>query len=231
MASERILIVDDDEEMVNLVSGALTRRGYDVVDAMTGAEARSALGRTKPDLIVLDVMLPDASGRELCAEWSSDPATEGIPVILLTAQDSEDEVVDGFKCGATDYITKPFSSKILAARVEAILARREVSPTGKRIELEGLTIDPGRHEVFVEGELVSLTLTEFKMLSLLAGRPGWVFDRYQIVDAVHGHEHVVTDRSVDVQIGVLRKKLGDHGKKIETVWGVGYKYHDDSVDA
>ncbi len=226
MSDITVLVVDDDEEMLNLEVGALGRGGYKVESALTAKEALSKIKVSVPDLILLDVMLPDANGREVCAELSRDPLTQHVPVILVTAQDEEADIVDGLGLGAVDYITKPFSSKVLLARVQAALRQRAANPAASLdlIQREGLTINFGRHEVIAKDIPVDLTATEFKILALLAGRPGWVFDRYAIVDGVHGADYAVSDRSVDVQIGILRKKLGEVGANIETVRGVGYRY-------
>jgi two-component system alkaline phosphatase synthesis response regulator PhoP len=176
-------------------------------------------------------MLPGADGLEVCKRLKNDPATVRIPIIMLTALCEEADIVTGLELGADDYVTKPFSPRVLMARVKAALRRIELSqPVDKNEELiavHGISIDAARHKVEVDGADVTLTFTEFKVLQLLAGQPGRVFTRYQIVDAVHGDDYPVTDRSVDVQIVGLRKKLGDAGQHIETVRGIGYRFKEE----
>jgi two-component system phosphate regulon response regulator PhoB len=173
-------------------------------------------------------MLPQLDGMEVCRALKRDPATQEIPIIMLTAKSEESDITSGLDTGADDYVTKPFSPKVLLSRVKAVL-RRRTKPAKKQdtlLRIQSLVIDPGRHEVFVDEKPVKLTYTEFRLLQLLAGRPGWVFTRYQIIDAIRGEDYVVTDRSVDVQVVGLRKKLGAMGKHIETVRGVGYKFRE-----
>jgi two-component system phosphate regulon response regulator PhoB len=183
-----------------------------------------------PGLILLDLMLPGMDGLEVCRALKKQPATAHIPVIMLTARGEEADVVAGLELGADDYIPKPFSPRVLIARVRTVLRRREreAAPVDKSglLRIHELTIHPGRNEVLVDGEPVELTFTEFRVLHLLASRPGWVFTRNQIVDAVRGESYAVTERAVDVQIVGLRRKLGESGKYIETVRGVGYRFKD-----
>jgi two-component system alkaline phosphatase synthesis response regulator PhoP len=171
-------------------------------------------------------MLPGVDGLEVCKLLKSDSTTAGIPVIMVTAKGEESDIITGLELGADDYVTKPFSPKVLIARIRACFRRTAQKPVDQTsvIQINDLVIHPGRHEVLVAGKPVSLTLTEFKLLHFLAGRPGWVFTRYQIVDAVRGEDYIVTDRTVDVQIVGLRKKLRGYGKYIETVRGVGYRF-------
>jgi two-component system phosphate regulon response regulator PhoB len=172
-------------------------------------------------------MLPGMDGLEVCKRLKNNVKTEGLPIIVLTAKGEETDVVTGLELGADDYVTKPFSPKVLIARVRRIL-RRAVSRDMEKppIRIGDLVMDPGRREVLVKGKRVNLTFTEFNILYALAKRPGMVFTRYQIVDAVHGDDYPVTDRAVDVQIVSLRKKLGSCGNYIETVRGVGYRFKD-----
>ena len=226
MSKESILLIEDEEDIQELVRYNLAKEGYRIVCKTSGeqglAEARSAL----PDLILLDLMLPGADGLEVCGTLKKDAQVRHIPVVMLTAKGEESDIVSGLELGADDYITKPFSPKVLIARVRAILRRKvKVAVDDDTvIKHHTLSIHPGRHEVLVEGKPVELTHTEFKLLHLLARRPGWVFTRYQIVNSVKGEEHAVTDRSVDVQIVGLRRKLGAAGELIETVRGVGYRF-------
>ena len=228
MAHERILIVEDEEDVLELIGYNLEQNGFQLDTAMDGRCALEKARNGKPDLVLLDLMLPKVDGLEVCRTLKSDPQTSGIAVVMLTAKGTEADIVTGLEIGAEDYITKPFSPRILLARIRAVLRRRERPVLGESalIRIHDLEIDPGRRRTFVRGSEVELTTTEFKLLQFLAARPGWVFTRYQLVDAVHGADYPVTDRSVDVQIVGLRKKLGEAGAHIETVRGVGYRFKD-----
>jgi len=228
MAKEKILVVDDEEDILELLRFNLSRERYQVSCALTAEKALSLVQSEAPDLIVLDLMLPGIDGLEVARQLKNDPATKNIPIVMLTAKGEEADIVTGLELGADDYITKPFSPRILLARVRAVLRRKATVSQEKEsvIRVHDLTIHPGRHEVLVDGKPVQLTFTEFGILNYLARRPGWVFTRSQIVDAVRGDDYFVTDRSVDVQIVGLRKKLGPAGKYIETVRGVGYRFKD-----
>ncbi|MBR9975237.1 MAG: response regulator transcription factor [Bacteroidetes bacterium] len=224
---ETILIVEDEEEILELVAYNLTREGYTVRTVTTGEDALKEVHRQPPDLMLLDLMLPGVDGLEVCRKVKADSVSRDLPVIMLTAKSEEADIVTGLELGADDYITKPFSRRVLLARVKAVLRRHsDAVPVDENtlVTIHELTINPGRHEVLFNGEAISLTLTEFRVLHFLAGRPGWVFTRSQIVEAVRGDGYPVTDRSVDVQIVGLRKKLGDAGRYIETVRGVGYRF-------
>ena len=228
MANESIMLVEDEESIVELVRYNLSREGYTVHVAMSGEDALTLVRTANPALILLDIMLPEIDGIEVCRRLRRDERTMTTPVIMLTARGEESDIISGLEAGADDYVTKPFSPRVLMARVRAVLRRKsEPAPAPDAvIEMHDLLIHPGRHEVSLAGQRIDLTHTEFRILHYLARRPGWVFTRYQIVDAVHGQEHAVTDRSVDVQIVGLRKKLGDAGNYIETVRGVGYRFKD-----
>jgi two-component system phosphate regulon response regulator PhoB len=227
MANESILVVDDEEDVLELVRYNLDKSGYQVETASSGEEALAKARRKLPDLLILDLMLPGMDGLEVCKKLKNDAKTEGLPIIVLTAKGEETDIVTGLELGADDYVTKPFSPKVLIARVRRIL-RRAVSREVEKppIRIRDLVMDPGRREVLVKGKRVNLTFTEFNILYALARRPGMVFTRYQIVDAVRGDDYPVTDRAVDVQIVSLRKKLGSCGSYIETVRGVGYRFKD-----
>ncbi len=226
MAKERILVVDDEEDILELVRYNLLREGYQVTCVATGEEALRAARTEVPDLIVLDLMLPGVDGLDVTKLLKNDPKTENVPIVMLTAKGEEPDIVTGLELGADDYITKPFSPRVLIARVKTVLRRRSrgEQEEGAVIKIHDLMIHPGRHEVMVQNEHVNLTHTEFRVLYFLSRRPGWVFTRTQIVDSVHGDDYPVTDRSVDVQIVGLRKKLGPCGHYIETVRGVGYRF-------
>jgi len=235
MLKEAILIVEDEEDIRELVSYNLLKEGYQVAGVGTGEEALQAVEKKPPDLILLDIMLPRLDGLGVCRNLKNDPRFESIPIIMLTAKGEEADVVAGLNLGADDYITKPFSPKVLLARVRAVL-RRAAAERDQLLEEESaeeeelvrgpLHIHYGRHEVLVGGRKVDLTATEFRLLWFLAQRPGWVFTRQQILDNLHGDECAVTERAVDVQIVGLRRKLGAAGNQIETVRGVGYRFKD-----
>lgn len=226
MAKEKILVVDDEEDILELLRFNLSREGCQVFCASSGEEALRLVRSEIPDLIVLDLMLPGIDGLEVTRRLKSDPNTKHLPIVMLTAKGEEADIVTGLELGADDYVAKPFSPRILVARVKAVLRRKvkEAPEETSVIRIHDLIIDPRRHEVLVNGEPVVLTFTEFGILNYMARRPGWVFTRFQIVDAVKGEDYPVTDRSVDVQIVGLRKKLGPAGKYVETVRGVGYRF-------
>jgi len=226
MAREKILVVEDEEDILELIKYNLAKEGYQVSVAMTGETAVDTAKRVLPDLILLDIMLPGMDGLEVCKMLKHDPATINIPVVMLTAKGEETDIVTGLELGADDYITKPFSPKVVIARVRNLLRRknREGMDDTTTIKHKDMVIHPGRHEVKIKGKPVDLTFTEFRVLQFLGRRPGWVYTRSQIVDAVRGEDYPVTDRSVDVQIVGLRRKLGDYGNYIETVRGVGYRF-------
>jgi two-component system, OmpR family, alkaline phosphatase synthesis response regulator PhoP len=226
MAKQKLLVVDDEEDILELLRFNLTSEGFQVVCAPTGEEALERVKTDRPDLILLDLMLPGIDGLEVAKRLKNQADTRAIPIVMLTAKGEEGDIVKGLELGADDYMTKPFSRKVLAARIRAVLRRKEAGPKEekKSLSIHDLVIHPGRHEVLVKGKAVELTFTEFGILHFLAGRPGWVFTRSQIVDAVRGDEYFVTDRAVDVQIVGLRKKLGSAAKNIETVRGVGYRF-------
>jgi two-component system alkaline phosphatase synthesis response regulator PhoP len=227
MAKEKILLVEDAEDILELVRYNLAKEGWQVSCATSGEEALNAVRQTAFDLILLDLMLPGLDGLEVCRRLRRDAATARVPVIMLTAKGEETDIVVGLELGADDYMTKPFSPRVLSARIRAALRRgRHVEPGEQAdiLNIGSLQIDRSRHEVCVQGEPVRLTTTEFGILNCLTKRLGWVFSRYQIVEAVRGEDYSVTDRAVDVQIVGLRKKLGDLGSCIETVRGVGYRF-------
>jgi two-component system alkaline phosphatase synthesis response regulator PhoP len=226
MPGEKILVVDDEENIRELVRYNLAREGYQVTTVGSGEEALKQAGSKPPDLIVLDLMLPGMDGFDVCRQLKNDRRTAHIAIVMLTVKGEESDIVVGLELGADDYITKPFSPKVLLARVKAVLRRRDKGPSDETgvMTIDDLTIHPGRHEVLVQGEAVKLTSTEFRILHLMARKPGWVFTRFQIVDAARGENIAVTPRSVDFHITSLRRKLGPCSDYIETVWGVGYRF-------
>lgn len=226
MPREKILVVEDERDIQELLQYNLAKEGYAVVPVTSGEDALRAVRTESPDLVLLDLMLPGVDGLEVCRRLKREPDTLGLPIIMLTAKGEEADIVTGLELGADDYIPKPFSPRVLIARIRAVLRRRITEPVDQSatLKIHELTIHPGRHEVLVDGTSVVLTPTEFRVLHYLASRPGWVFTRYQIADAVHGGDCIVTDRSIDVQIVGLRKKLGPAGQYIDTVRGVGYRF-------
>jgi two-component system phosphate regulon response regulator PhoB len=226
MAKERILLVDDEEDILNLVKYNLEREGFKVEAVTTGEMAVRSARENVPDLILLDLMLPGMDGLDVCRILKNDKNVMKTPIVMLTAKGEDSDIVAGLELGADDYITKPFSPRVLVARVKAVLRRDSKTEEGKSplLKIEEMEIDTVRHRVSVEGEKIDLTATEFEILIYLARRPGWVFTRTQIITGVKGDDYPVTDRSVDVQILNLRKKLGNAGNYIETVRGVGYRF-------
>jgi two-component system phosphate regulon response regulator PhoB len=226
MAKEKILVVDDEEDILELVRYNLSREGYRVTGTLTGEDALRKARSDTFDLIVLDLMLPGMDGLSFTKIVKNDSRLRNIPIIMLTAKGEESDIVSGLELGADDYITKPFSPKVMIARVRTALRRHKEEPEDEMaiVKIHDLEINPGRRSVLAKGDPIDLTYTEFQVLLLLAKRPGWVFTRSHIVDSIRGNDYPVTDRSVDVQIVGLRKKLGDFGKYIETVRGVGYRF-------
>lgn len=225
MAKEHILVVDDEENILELLNYNLSKHGYRVTSVTSGEEALALAKSDVPDLILLDLMLPGLDGMEVCKELKANPKTAHVPVVMVTARGEEADIVTGLELGADDYVTKPFSPRVLAARLKNVLRKkaRPMAEEDSTLQVHRMVINPGRQEVLVDGVAVELTFTEFRLLHYLARRPGWVFTRKQIIDAVRGDDYPVTDRSVDVQVVGLRKKLGSHGQYIETVRGVGYR--------
>ena len=226
MSKEKILVVDDEEDILELIKHNLSKEGYDIVCAQSGEKALECAASKPLDLIVLDLMLPGLDGLETAKRLKSSPQTRQIPIIMLTAKGEEADVVTGLEIGADDYITKPFSPRVLLARIKAVI-RRKPEPqhdAEEILRIHELEIHLGRREVKAGGVAIELTYTEFQVLFYLSKRPGWVLTRSQIVDAVRGNDYPVTERSVDVQIVGLRKKLGAYGHYIQTVRGVGYRF-------
>ncbi len=230
MAKGRILAVDDEEDILELIRYNLEREGYSVTCVETGEDCVEKVRETPPDLVLLDLMLPGIDGLSVCRILKSDAKTSSVPVVMLTAKGEEADIVSGLELGAEDYVTKPFSTKVLVARVRSVLRRANAASSpaeaGAVIKRRDIVINPGRRETVVKGVSVNLTFSEFEILMLLARRPGWVYTRSQIVNEIKGSDYPVTERAVDVQIVGLRKKLGECGSCIETIRGVGYRFKD-----
>jgi len=226
MSKAKILVIEDEADILELVAYNLEKSGYTVFRAKTGENGITIARTQLPDLIILDLMLPGIDGIEVCQRLKNEPITSSIPIIMLTAKIEDNDIVTGLEAGADDYIPKPFSPKILLARIKTML--RRIKNSGKEnvpeiISVHGITIDTVRHIVKINDHEINLSATEYAILKHLAQNPGWVFNRNQIIDAVRGGNYPVTDRSVDVQILGLRKKLGPKGEVIETVRGFGYR--------
>ena len=223
--NEVIAVVEDERDILDLVSMSLKKERYRVRGFSTGGPFLESLSRELPSLLVLDLMLPDVDGFEICRRLKRDERYASIFIIMLTARAEEADKVSGLELGADDYIVKPFSPKELVARVKAVLRRSaKLLESRKKVDVgSDLAIDLGTFEVLADGRKLSLTATEFKIMQLLSSRIGWVFSREQILDHLWGDEKSVTDRSVDVHIKHLRDKLGSAGKHIRNVRGIGYK--------
>ncbi len=236
MAKPQVLIVEDEPEIADLIRFHLERDGMEARAVHSGRQALEVLKREAPDLIVLDIMLPDVGGLEICRRIKASPETREIPVVMVTARGEETDVVAGLELGADDYVVKPFSPRVLMARVRAVLRRGAElaqAPLDNRVvRLDGqLVIDPDRHEVTSAGERLELTVTEFGILQHLAHRPGFVRTRDQIIAAVHGRNVILSSRTIDVHVTALRKKLGALAGCVETVRGVGYRFNEAPVES
>ena len=232
MANERILVVDDERDILELVEYNLQKEGFAVTCVASGEEAVAAARARLPDLVVLDLMLPGVDGLEVCRRLRAEPTTRHIPIVMLTAKGGEADIVAGLELGAADYVTKPFSPRVLTARLRAVLRRDQEADREAVLRVGPLTIHPGKHHVTTGSGVIELTAAEFRILHFLARRPGWVFTRQQLVEAAQGDDafvsdRFVTDRSIDVHIVSLRRKLGPDGALIETVRGVGYRLKGD----
>lgn len=231
MAKATIMVVEDDQDIRELISYNLGKEGYTVVPVESGEQALKLIETANPDLIVLDIMLPSMDGIEVLRNLKQGSRHANIPVIMATAKSEDSDIITGLELGADDYIAKPFSPKVLIARVRSLLRRTQAKINNSKaldevVQMGPLTLDAGRHEVSIDGKPVDLSATEFAILEFMMRNPGWVFSRNQIIDAVRGKDYPVTERSVDVQILGLRKKLGSAGSRIETVRGVGYRFQD-----
>jgi DNA-binding response OmpR family regulator len=221
---KRILVVDDERDLVELIGMNLQRNGYETLSAHDGATGLEIARKQRPDMLILDVMMPGLSGRDVTMALKGDPDTAGIPILMLTAKTEETDVIVGLSMGADDYVTKPFSMKVLMARVAAVLRRKQAMEPAQVLLAAGpVVIDQSKHEVTVGGRPVNLTPTEFKLLTAIFGARGRVLTRDQLMDKAMGADVFVTDRAIDVHITSVRKKLGEHAWMVHTVRGVGYR--------
>jgi two-component system phosphate regulon response regulator PhoB len=228
LAGKKILIVEDEKDIAELIAFNLEEEGFEIVSASSGEEGLTKAVSEKPDLVLLDIMLPGINGLDVCRVMKSDDKTRHIPIMMLTARNDDVDIITGLEIGADDYVTKPFSPRVLTARIRAILRRGKTGDTiGSRLITFGdMVIDEGRHQVLIHDKPIGLTLTEFNLLVILADKPGWVFSRSQLIDNLREGHHVITDRAIDVQVTNLRKKLGKFGQFVQTVRGVGYRFQE-----
>ncbi|MHC4206595.1 MAG: response regulator [Planctomycetota bacterium] len=224
MSKRKILIIEDDRDIVEMLEYNLREEGYQTISALNGEKGIALAGKEQPDLIILDIMLPVMDGFEVCRTLKNDEKVAHIPIIILSAKSQETDKVVGLELGADDYVTKPFSPRELIARTRAILRRGREEQLDDRIQRGKIIIDRTRHKVTVGEKEISLTLTEFKLLEFMARRPGAVFSRSQILDAVAGQDTIACDRTVDAHIKSLRHKLGAAKEYIETIRGAGYRF-------
>ena len=232
MPKPTVAIIEDEADLRELLEYALGREGFETLSAADGITGLANVRRQSPSLVVLDLMLPGLDGLEVCRQLKQDEATRAIPIVMVSAKGEESDIVLGLGLGADDYVTKPFSPKELVARIRAVLRRAETSRASddRMAIVQGcLRIDPMRHKVFLDDQEAELTATEFRILHFLAMSPGRVFARDQILSHALGPNAVVTDRSVDVHIRSIRKKLGDRRDVVETVRGVGYRFSEDEL--
>ena len=218
-----IAIVDDEPDILELISYHLKKERFEVKEFRDGEGLLSFIETMLPDLVILDLMLPGMDGLEVCRVLRGNRRTSSVPIIMLTAKGSEADKVVGLELGADDYVVKPFSPRELVARVKAVLRRAKVEEKGESLVIGDLAIDTNRFEVRFKGRRIDLTPTEFRILAILAERPGWVFTRNQLLNELWQEDKVVLDRTIDVHIRHLREKLGEGGRLIKTVRGIGYK--------
>ncbi|RKY63793.1 MAG: hypothetical protein DRQ08_08925 [Candidatus Latescibacterota bacterium] len=218
-----IAIVDDEPDILELISYHLKKERFEVREFRDGEGLLSFIETMLPDLVILDLMLPGMDGLEVCRVLRGNSRTSSVPIIMLTAKGSEADKVVGLELGADDYVVKPFSPRELVARVKAVLRRAKVEEKGESLVIGDLAIDTNKFEVRFKGRRIDLTPTEFRILAILAERPGWVFTRNQLLDELWQEDKVVLDRTIDVHIRHLREKLGEGGRLIKTVRGIGYK--------
>jgi DNA-binding response OmpR family regulator len=226
---EKIIIIEDEADILEVIEYNLTREGFRVLSACDGETGLDLVRRESPDLVLLDLMLPQLDGVEVCRRLKYDPVTRAIPIVMVTAKGEERDVVLGLGVGADDYVSKPFSPKELVARVRAVLRRgplREELAAGERIVREGVAIDAVRHQVTIDQKPIAFTATEFRLLHFLASHPGRVFTRDHLLSRVIAEEAIVIDRNIDVHVRAVRKKLGNYRDLIETIRGVGYRFRD-----
>lgn len=220
------VVIEDEEDILELISYNLRREGFDVKGATSGEDGLTLVENSRPNVVLLDLMLPGVSGLNVCKRLKENSDLQSIPILMVSAKGAESDIIAGLEMGADDYVTKPFSPKILVARVRAVLRRSHgtTSDIKRKIAVQELVIDPSRFQAALADRPLSLTKDEFYLLFFLARHPGWVFTRYQIVNGIKGENYIVSERTIDVRIAGLRKKLGIFSDYIETVRGVGYRF-------
>ena len=228
MPRSKILVVEDDRSLAGILEYNLSNAGYEVICAFDGQDGLNKARLKLPELIILDVMIPVFDGLEVCRRLRAAPETREIPVVMLTARSEETDQLVGFSVGADDYVVKPFSVKILLERVKSLLRRQSRSQAGGNdvISQSGVTIDRIKHRVAMEGRPIDLTPSEFRLLDTMIRQPGRAFDRNELIDAALGADTLILERTIDVHIRSLRKKLGESNKLIQTVRGIGYRFRD-----
>ena len=227
MTKERILIVDDEEDILELIRYNLDKEGFDVVCAENGEKCLDLVASHSPELIVLDLMLPGIDGLDVCKKLKNNPKTQFIPIIMLTAKSTESDIVVGLELGADDYVIKPFSPRVLIARIKSVLRRNDqTDEKAEEIRRVGFIVNTTGIEVSYKGDNINLNYSEFAILKLFISHPGRVFSRLQIMKNTRDDGYIVTERAIDVQIVNLRRKLKEGGNYIRTVRGVGYKFQE-----
>ncbi|MEJ2688612.1 MAG: response regulator transcription factor [Deltaproteobacteria bacterium] len=229
MDEKTVLVIEDEEDIQQLVAFNLMKEGFRVRCADSGEEGLRQADSLLPDMVLLDIMLPGIDGLAVLRQLKTKPKLARIPVIMLSAKGEEQDIVSGLNLGADDYVPKPFSPKVLLARIRSVLRRQsdaelKEQPSPQVLSVHGLTIDFSRRQVMADERAITLTVSEFEILTLLARHPGWVYTRQQIIDQIRGQDYTVTERLVDVQVFGLRKKMGSTGELIETVRGIGYRF-------
>ena len=219
-----IAIVDDEKDILELVKFNVEQQGFNSICIENGELAIRKIKELSPDLVILDLMLPGIDGLDVCRVLKNNEKTQNIPILMLSARGEDADVVRGLEIGADDYVVKPFSLRILMARIDALIRRQPDSLKSEILSINGINIHPGTRDVKIDNKLTELTFTEFEILYLLASHPNWVYTRNQIIDEIRGDDYPVTDRSIDFQIVGLRKKLGSYSSYIKTVRGVGYRF-------
>lgn len=229
MSATKVVVIEDEPDILELIEYNLRREGFEVATATTGRTGLAAIGRERPDIVLLDLLLPGLDGLDVCRRLRAVESTRDLPVIMVTARGEESDVVLGLGVGADDYIHKPFSPRELVARVRAVLRRGPMrnSDPDRGIVRGPLAIDPVKHRIEVDGRRLEFTPTEFRLLHFLASHPGRVFTRGQLLDRAVGDRAVVIDRNIDVHVRAVRKKLGPHRGLIQTVRGIGYCFRDE----
>ena len=227
MTQEKILIVEDEEDIRELIHFHLFKNKYQIIEASNGQEALEVASAESPDLVLLDIMIPEIDGITVCQKLKENTRSKNIKIIFLSAKGDEEDIVRGLELGADDYVTKPFSPKILMARVKAVLRRANEESGPQIVSVQGIRLDEDKRQAVIDGKELQLTYSEYQLLKLFLSSRGHVYTRAQIINSIKGANHAITDRSVDTQLVSLRKKMGAKGKLIESVWGVGYRFKEE----